>query len=171
MRALGALLVLWGAGLFCLLRRREGLLPLRMGQAIAAELAILRYQICICRRPLPEICEELSGPLWTSLGRRLREAADRTLPDCWAEAVSELPPPLDGYLASLGPLLPAGGERLAAVFNFSAQPQDYQLKIPKAGELRLVMSSELGTETVKRPSGGTFALHLTPFSGVYYQIM
>ena len=64
-----------------------------------------------------------------------------------------------------------GGERLAAVFNFSAQPQDYQLKIPKAGELRLVMSSELGTETVKRPSGGTFALHLTPFSGVYYQIM
>jgi len=45
------------------------------------------------------------------------EAADRTLPDCWAEAVSELPPPLDGYLASLGPLLPAGGERLAAAIE------------------------------------------------------
>ena len=117
MKTLGAMLSLWGAGLFCLLRRQEGLLPLRMGQALAAELAILRYQICICRRPLPEICEELSGPLWASLGRLLREAADRTLPDCWAEAVSELPPPLDGYLASLGPLLPAGGERLAAAIE------------------------------------------------------
>ena len=60
MKTLGAMLSLWGAGLFCLLRRQEGLLPLRMGQALAAELAILRYQICICRRPLPEICEELS---------------------------------------------------------------------------------------------------------------
>lgn len=123
MRAVGAALVLWGALLLYRTRRRESTLPLRVGQAVLADLAVLRYQVCVCRRPLPEICggfppDSLSVLLlWEPLGRRLGDDAEETLPDCWARASAGLPPPLDGYLAPLGPLLAAGGERLAAAIE------------------------------------------------------
>ena len=123
MRALGAALVLWGAGRLYCIRRRESTLPLRVGQAVLADLAVLRYQVCVCRRPLPEICglfppDSLGALLlWEPLGRCLGETAEMTLPDCWAKALAGLPPPLAGYLAPLGPLLAAGGERLAAAIE------------------------------------------------------
>ena len=123
MRAVGAALVLWGALLLYRTRRQESTLPLRVGQAVLADLAVLRYQVCVCRRPLPEICggfppDSLSALLlWEPLGRRLGDGAEKTLPDCWARASAGLPPPLDGYLAPLGPLLAAGGERLSAAIE------------------------------------------------------
>lgn len=123
MRALGAALILWGAGYFYAVRRREAALPLRAGQAVLADLAVLRYQVCVCRRPLPEICaayltEGLGSELvWKPLGRNLLESGERSLPDCWSDAAAGLPPPLDRLLAPLGPLLPAGGERLAAAIE------------------------------------------------------
>ena len=52
MRALGALLVLAGAACCCLRRRRAGQLPIRVGRAVAADLAVLRYEICRRRAPL-----------------------------------------------------------------------------------------------------------------------
>lgn len=123
MRGLGAALVLWGAAGLYFIWRRESMLPVRVGQAVLADLAVLRYQVCICRRPLPEICGNFppdslgAGFLWEPLGRYLLDGAERTLPDCWARASAGLPPPLDGYLAPLGPLLAAGGERLAAAIE------------------------------------------------------
>ncbi|MCI8438548.1 MAG: hypothetical protein HFF73_03375 [Oscillospiraceae bacterium] len=138
MRALGAALVLWGAGLLCALRRRESTLPLRVGQAVLADLAVLRYAVCVCRRPLPEICAGFSPDslsarfLWEPLGRCLQDPADRTLPDCWAGAAACLPPPLDGYLAPLGPLLAAGGERLAAAIEETREEMTGYLRAEKA---------------------------------------
>ncbi|MDE7244652.1 MAG: hypothetical protein K2O18_11865 [Oscillospiraceae bacterium] len=118
MKLLGTILILLGAAGLFILRRREGLLPLRVGQAVAADLAVLRREICVCRRPLPEICTEIltDGPgaayLWGPLGRYLQEN-ECSLPDCWARAAAALPAPLGPLLAPLGPLLPAGGEQLA----------------------------------------------------------
>ncbi len=121
MRGLGALLVLWGAGYVCLQRRREGLLPVRVGRAILEDLAVVDYQIRACRTPLPDILEGAQGLgadwLWRPLLERLQSEGARGLPWCWHETVAALPPPLGRYLAPLGPLLPAGGGRLAAAIE------------------------------------------------------
>ena len=118
MRALGALLVLAGAACRCLLRRRAGQLPIRVGRAIAADLAVLRLEICRRRAPLPQILEESLSRgaaaqwLWRPLEDLLRRDGDRGLPQCWAAALEGLPEPLARSLAPLGPLLPQGGGQL-----------------------------------------------------------
>ena len=94
MKWLGAVLVLWGALEGFLLRRREALTPLKVGQALAEDLEVLRCEVCLCRAPLPEILEH-------------------TLTGCWRQAAAGLPDPLQRILAPLGSLLPTGGERLA----------------------------------------------------------
>lgn len=121
MKLLGALLLLGSAGAWSLLRRREGQLPLRLGRALLEDLAVFRYHVQVCRTPLPELLEEVltDGPgadrLWRPLGGFLEEG--ETLPRCWSRAVRTLPPPLGKLLAPLGPLLPAGGEALAAAIE------------------------------------------------------
>lgn len=126
MSALGALLVLWGAGGLYVLRRRQDMLPLRLGRALLEDLAVLRRQICLCRAPLPAILakELCRGPgaqaLWESLARRLERAQAGegvSLSRCWTAAVRELPQPLGELLAPLGPLLPAGGGALARAID------------------------------------------------------
>lgn len=123
MRVLGALLILSGAAGACLLRRREQLLPLRLGRALLGDLAVLSYQIRVCRAPLPEILEgPLSGGpgaqrLWRPLLERLEAEGEQGLAACWSQAVRPLPPPLGVLLEPLGPLLPAGGERLAGAIE------------------------------------------------------
>ena len=118
MKLLGALLVLGAAGCGCLCKRREGMLPLRLGRAICNDLAVFRYQIQTCRTPLPELLEEYltdspaAGPLWRPLLVLLSEERD-SLPQCWQKVVQPLPPPIRKLLSPLGPLLPAGGEPLA----------------------------------------------------------
>ena len=118
MKILGTVLILLGAGGLFVLRRRDSLLPLRVGQALAADLPVLRWQVCVCRRPLPEICTEIltdglgAAYLWGPLGRYLQER-ECSLPDCWARAAAGLPGPLGQFLTPLGPLLPAGGKQLA----------------------------------------------------------
>ena len=119
MKWLGAVLVLWGALEGFLLRRRERLLPLRVGQALAEDLEVLRCGVCLCRAPLPEILEhnlaEGAGAryLWGPLAALLSEAGERSLTGCWRQAAAGLPAPLRRILAPLGTLLPTGGERLA----------------------------------------------------------
>ena len=121
MKGLGILLVLWGTGYFCLQQRRDGLLPVQVGRAILDDLSVVGYQIRVCRTPLPDILEGAHGLgadwLWRPLLERLRSEGARGLPWCWQETAAALPPPLDRYLAPLGPLLPAGGERLAAAIE------------------------------------------------------
>ena len=99
MRLIGALLLLGGAGLWCLLRRREGMLPVRVGRALLEDLAVFSYQIRVRRTPLPELLEEAYG--------------GASLPRCWRESVRTLPEPLGKLLLPLGPLLPEGGGPLA----------------------------------------------------------
>ncbi len=118
MKALGALLLLGGAGLWCLTRRREGMLPLRVGRALLEDLAVLDHQIRVCRTPLPELLENVltDGPgaefLWKPLLERIRSEGS-SLPRCWRESVQTLPEPLKKLLSPLGPLLSEGGGALA----------------------------------------------------------
>lgn len=118
MKLLGALLVMGAAGRWCLLKRREGMRPIRMGRAILNDLAIFRYQVQVRRTPLPELLEEYltdspaAGQLWRPLLEFLSEERD-SLPQCWQKAVEPLPAPVRKLLAPLGPLLPAGGKPLA----------------------------------------------------------
>ena len=117
MKALGALLILGSAGCWRLLRRREAMLPIRLGRALLNDLAVFRCQILVRRTPLPELLEEVltEGPgadwLWRPLLGFLSEERD-SLPRCWRRAAGALPPPLGRILDPLGPLLPAGGEAL-----------------------------------------------------------
>ena len=114
MRLIGALLLLGGAGLWCLLRRREGMLPVRVGRALLEDLAVFSYQIRVRRTPLPELLEEVLAQglgaeyLWRPLAERLAEEG-ASLPRCWRESVRTLPEPLGKLLLPLGPLLPEGG--------------------------------------------------------------
>lgn len=113
MRGLGAALILLGSGMAWVLHRREATLALRLGEVLTGDLAVLRYHVCTCRDPLPEIlrlhlaegpgAECFWGPLLDKLG------AERPLEACWAEAAGALPPPLDRVLTPIGPLLAAGG--------------------------------------------------------------
>lgn len=122
MKLLGALLLLGSAGVWCLLRRREGMLPVRVGRALLADLAVFRYQVLVCRTPLPELLGETltEGPgadwLWRPLLERLSGGED-DLARCWRLTAAALPPPLDRLLAPLGTLLPAGGETLEAAIE------------------------------------------------------
>ena len=115
MRALGAALVLLGAAGGYLLRRREQLLPVRLGRAV------LDYQIRFRRRPLPALLAGMEGLgarwLWQPLAEALERQETEGLPGCWARAAAGLPPPLDRYLAPLGPMVPAGGACLSAAIE------------------------------------------------------
>lgn len=122
MKLLGAALLLGSAGAWSFLRRLEGQLLLRLGRALLEDLAVFRYHVRVCRTPLPELLEEVldGGPgadrLWRPLGAILGEKGG-DLPWCWRMAVRPLPPPLGKLLAPLGPLLPAGGDPLAAAIE------------------------------------------------------
>ena len=113
MRGLGALLVLAGSGMAWVLHRREATLAMRLGEALLEDLAVLRYHVCVCRDPLPEILgKRLDSGLgaerfWRPLLDRL--GAEKSLASCWAESAGALPPPLDRLLEPIGPLLAAGG--------------------------------------------------------------
>lgn len=98
MKLLGAMLLLGSAGFWCILRRREGLLPVKIGRALLEDLAVFRYQIQVCRTPLPELLTNhlTTGPgaerLWTPLSNLLaQEGAVSAV--CWREAAKNLPPP------------------------------------------------------------------------------
>ena len=122
MKLLGVLLILGSAGCWCLFRRREAQVPIRLGRALLSDLAVFRYQIQTRRTPLPELLEEhltagpAAGQLWQPL-RALLSEEQYPLPQCWREAVRPLPPPVRKLLAPLGPLLSAGGEPLAAAIE------------------------------------------------------
>ena len=121
MRGAGAVLILRGAAALFLQRRREELLPLRLGRALLEDLAVLACQVRVCRTPLPRVLSEHLAEglgavwLWRPLLERL--GGEEGLPRCWRAAVRALPPPLDRLLAPLGPLLPEGGETLEAAIE------------------------------------------------------
>ena len=117
MRVLGAALLLAGAGWYCLARRREECLRLRLARALREDLLALRTGVCLRRDSLPRILEELgrspARALWDALAAGLRE--EGVLP--WTRALEALPEPLGGILAPLGPLLAQGGGELAGAIE------------------------------------------------------
>lgn len=123
MKILGALLALMGAAGFCLQRRWEGMLPVRIAQALLGDLAVLRCQICLRRASLPQILEEsLTSGLgaqwfWIPLSQSLQEQDGRGLSQLWSQTVQALPSPLGSLLDPLGPLLPQGGRELEAAIE------------------------------------------------------
>lgn len=121
MKLAGSVLLLLSAGGLCLLRRREAMLPLRLGRALLEDLAALAYQIRVCRRPMPVLLEEYLTEglgaewLWQPLLAQL-QLADKngtTLSRCWQSAVQGLPPALKRLLAPLGTALGMDGEQLS----------------------------------------------------------
>lgn len=117
-RWLGIVLVLAGAAGGFILARRQSMIPLRLAQALLVDLGVLVSHVCTARRPLPEIlAADLAGGLggrwmWRPLLVLLDREEGRSFGDCWAQAAGGLPPPLDGMLSHLGPLLPVGGQAL-----------------------------------------------------------
>ena len=69
-------------------------------------------------------------------------------------------------------------ERIAEVYNFSDQMQEYVMEVKEVKQLRLLMSSNLecygGNETehgvAAEPRDGKFVLVLPPFSARYYLV-
>lgn len=120
MKLMGAALVLLGGLGGFLLYRREARYPLTLGQALLDDLAVLRWEVCVRRAPLPALLvEELdkgagAAAFWTPLAGML---ADAPLARCWETAASALPEPLGRIMAPLGPLLGAGGEALARAID------------------------------------------------------
>lgn len=102
--------------------RRSALLKLQLIRAIAEDLALLRCEICIHRRPLPTIldsalCHGAGGEyLWTPL-MALMQRSDGTVCSCWEQAAGALPGALAQRLSPLGRLLSVGGEPLARAID------------------------------------------------------
>ncbi len=122
MRALGVVLILCAATGGYLENRRRAKKPIAVGQALLEDLALLRYEVCVRRAPLPWVLTHtLAGGdgaryFWMPLHERLSRRAP-SLPRCWAETAASLPDPLPRLIAPLGELLPAGGENLAKAID------------------------------------------------------
>lgn len=136
---------LWGAALVLsaslwayLLWRRRSVLPLEVGQALLDGLAILRYEVCVRRTPLPELLsgrlkDGLGGAwLWEPLGASL--AGEPDVRRCWESAVGRLPPPLDRLLEPVGPLLPAGGPPLETAIEETREELTRYLREARAAQ-------------------------------------
>ena len=119
MKALGCLLIVLGAGAFCLFRESEEARLLAWGDAMLSDLSRLRREACAVRRPLPQILETalcptpLTGRAWQALllgldeeGEMAWERFERAVPSCFAPALM----PLGSHLAT-------GGEDLARAID------------------------------------------------------
>lgn len=122
MKTVGAVLILLGAMGGYARYRQQRMLFLRLGRALVNDLAVLKREICVCRRTLPGILEQdlCRGAgaeyLWKNLSILM---VDRTrgLENCWIMAARELPERLSERLVSLGPLLREGGETLGRAID------------------------------------------------------
>ena len=122
MKLIGATLVLLGAVYGYLVRRRSAAQSLRLLRALADDLPLLQWRICVQRCPLPAIlAEDLSGGisgacLWQPLAQRLAQAKE-SFSSCWDQMMDELPVTIAQRLSPLGRLLPIGGDTLAEVLD------------------------------------------------------
>ena len=123
MKLVGSFLILWSAGICFLLHRRESRVPILLGQALLADLAVLKSRVCTACMPLPQILEsELSAGiaaqyLWRPLRLRLQGGDGACLEACWRLAAAQLPPPMDRMLFPLGPMLSRGEAYLGCVID------------------------------------------------------
>jgi 1,4-alpha-glucan branching enzyme len=64
-----------------------------------------------------------------------------------------------------------GKERVLCVFHFSDQMQSYQLKLPKAKRLRMMITNEWHEEPETLLENGEVTLSLSPYCARYYKIV
>lgn len=122
MKLVGAVMILASAAGGYLVYRRSAVLTLQILRALAEDLALLRCQICVHRRPLPAILDSelnrgIGGAyLWEPLAALLKRC-EGTVSFCWESAVKALPPQIAVRLAPVGKLLPVGGDTLARAID------------------------------------------------------
>lgn len=122
MKLIGAVLILLGAVYGYLVYRRSVSQTLQLLRALADDLPLLQWKICVQRHPLPAILAEnlrggISGAcLWQPLERRLAQARE-SLAVCWDQTMDELPVMIAQRLAPLGKLLPLGGDTLSEMIG------------------------------------------------------
>lgn len=122
MRAAGIIMIMLSAAGGYYIHRRTAVLRLQLIRALADDLALLRCQICIHRRPLPAI---LDGELRCGIGgeylwmplEELLQRSQGTVQSCWEQAVGGLPDLIAQRLVPLGRLIPIGGEPLARAID------------------------------------------------------
>lgn len=118
MRAMGIVMIILSAAGGFYTYRRTAIIQLQLIRALTEDLALLRCQICIHRRPLPmildrELCHGIGSVyLWEPMAELLRRT-EGTVRSCWEQAVGELPGTAAQRLLPLGRLLTVGGETLA----------------------------------------------------------
>ena len=123
MKLLGAAMILFGTMGTFLLWRERSLEPIRVGEALLRDLAVLER--CICRRQmsLPAITGAVlresaaAQRIWTPLHVLMTEGEKEGLSACWQIACGNLPSQLQPILSPLGPLLPEGGQALHRAIN------------------------------------------------------
>ena len=122
---------LLGAGiiLFCTLYgylqyRRQKQFVLQLGRILLRDLAVIRFEICIRRRSLPDIltCDVIDGLgneiLWKPFVLLLGEKDGiMTIQQCWEDALERLPQMLRRRLYPLGSLLSIGGSHLEQLID------------------------------------------------------
>ena len=122
MKLTGATLILLGAACGYLVRRRSVAQSLLLLRALADDLPVLQWKICVQRCPLPVIlAEDLSGGisgacLWQPLAQRLAQAGE-SFSTCWEEMMDGLPATIAQRLSPLGRLLPIGGDTLSEMLD------------------------------------------------------
>ena len=119
MKLIGALLIFTSA-IWCYFSIcKESRRALQLGDALVADLAILRYEICIFRRSLPWILEERLckdsriNQFWNIF---LSELPKGTV-EAWKSFIILFPDPLDSLLGPLGQHLAAGEDTLARAID------------------------------------------------------
>lgn len=121
MKLLGCILVLLSACGAFLSIQHSAVQRVRLAQALADDLALLRCGICIYRRTLEQILQTDLGQgaaaqFWIQLAVLL-EKHEGTVRCCWESAAEGLPSPLNSIMLPLGALLPAGGETFDRAAN------------------------------------------------------
>lgn len=121
MKALGVVLTVLGAFGGVSRFRWQLLSELRLGRALACDLAVLKREICVARRTLPAICLTLqeggAGELFWEPLRALLEKGEMPVQRCWETVTRCLPGHFSVRLAPLGPLVGNGGAVLGKAID------------------------------------------------------
>ena len=131
MRWIGCVLLLaggvWGGAVWCGQRRRQAAL----GRDLVRQMAALRREVCVGRRPMGEIALALaaeageSAPFWQVLEAAL--AGEESFPHCWQRALEILPELYREALTPLGTALVLGGAEAEALLRQAGEELHRQL--------------------------------------------
>jgi len=119
MKLVGSLLVALGAVALYYSWRREARRSLCQGEALMGDLAVLRREMCLCRRSLPDILErELAESAFTGLAwRAMLENLEGDTDVAWSAFLTRLSSSFAPALSPLRRQLWTGGDMLARALD------------------------------------------------------